>query len=164
MRIAYPNLAQLVALAKLALNAAFIKSDITGDGVPETYCNNFVHMVAVGMGCDELSRVDGTALGMNEQLRLMRTRPGWTELKQDWEMGARWASEGYLVIAGLEGQPNGHGCVLVPGECQASPSWGGRVPMVANVGARNFYNDKLSWAFAAARKPTLFGWKGPIGG
>lgn len=154
----YPNRETLDMLGRTALNPAYVSADITGDGKKETFCNCFVHTVAVAFGCTLLSQNDGRALAANAQIDVMERssafdRTGAAEIAQ------AEANQGRLVIASRRGRP-GHVAVVMPGVTSASPSHGHRLPNGANVGQSNFYGKHLGWAFTHADCPIYFIWKG----
>lgn len=160
----YPDAERLQALGRLARNACFVKADITGDGVAETFCNNFVQVVAVALGCDDLSQDGGTALAAYHQINAMRGSPAWADLGQDAETAQAWANAGYLVVAAHQTSPRvpSHVAIVMPGQAQLSGKHGHLMPMGANVGRSNFDDRHLGWAFTHAECPLYYGWKGNI--
>lgn len=142
------NVEKLRMLCEDAVNNPdFIAHDITGDGVPETFCNRSVAAIAQGMGAHDL-RPDMTANRMIEHLSGL---PGWRE-ENDLERVTALALRGVLVVLGVP-EPSGHGHVVVaaPLPAEASGSWGGLVPIVAQVGTARIGNGikRLSSAFRA---------------
>ena len=74
------------------------------------------------------------------------------------DMAVEAALQGRWVIAGwLNPDPTGHShvCTIYPAEMQISTTYGGPVPMVANVGESNGIM-RLSGAFAKIREPLLY--------
>ena len=133
-------------------NPEFVAHDITGDGVPETFCNRSVASIAQGMGSEDL-RPDMSA---NQMILHMSALPGWRE-EFDLERVAPLAGRGVLVVLGVPEPVHGHVVVAAPLPAEESGSWGGLVPMVAQVGAAAIGNGlkRLSAAFKAAKRPEL---------
>ncbi len=147
------NVEKLRMLCEDAVNNPdFIAHDITGDGVPETFCNRSVAAIAQGMGSPDL-RPDMTA---NQMIAHLTGLPGWRE-EYDLERVAALALRGVLVVLGVPEPVHGHVVVAAPLPAEASSSWGGPVPMVAQVGAAAIGNGvkRLSAAFRAAARPDL---------
>ena len=69
----YPNPAKLKSLSRFATLPEYRMRDITGDGLPETFCNRFVDSVAFGMGCTALRGSKGP-LTANQQHAAMPLR------------------------------------------------------------------------------------------
>lgn len=156
----YPNRSLLERVAKTALNAAYIQSDITGDGIKETYCNCFVQTVAVALGCAEFSKPDGTAISANQMIDRVASSPNWVGV--DAATAQAKANEGALVVAAYKSDPHGHVAIVIPGKLQASPTHGHELPSGANVGKKNFYGLHIGHAFTHAQCPVYFEWKGTL--
>lgn len=145
--------AKLATLCTQAVNnPGWVAHDITGDGVPETFCNRSVASIAAGMGCLDL-REDQTA---NQMILSMISLPGWRQ-EFDLERVAPLAARGVLVVLGVIEAVHGHVVVAAPAPAQESGSWGGLVPMVAQVGTAAVGNGikRLSEAFKAAKRHEL---------
>lgn len=147
------NVEKLRMLCEDAVNNPdFVAHDITGDGVPETFCNRSVAAIAQGMGSSDL-RPDMTANRMIEHLTGL---PGWRE-EFDLERVTALALRGVLVVLGVPEPVHGHVVVAAPLPAEASSSWGGPVPIVAQVGTAAIGNGikRLSSAFRAAARHGL---------
>lgn len=158
MQNRYPNREMLDMLGRTALNAAYVAADITGDGVKETFCNCFVHVLAVALGCYVLSKPDGSALGATNMIDVLE-RHGAFDRTGAAEIAQVEANQGRLVVAAHRGRPS-HVAVVMPGATMHSDTHGHRLPNGANVGKANFYGKHLGWGFTHADCPIYFIWKG----
>ncbi|MDD5302041.1 MAG: hypothetical protein PHS14_02945 [Elusimicrobia bacterium] len=133
-------------------NPEWIAHDITGDGIAETFCNRAAASIAEGMGCLDL-RPDQTA---NQMILAMMALPGW---RQEFDLArvAPLAQRGVLVMLAAVGPVHGHIVAAAPLPPEESGSWGGPVPMVAQVGTAAIGNGikRLSQAFKAADRHEL---------
>ena len=114
-----------------------------------TYCNRAVSFIAQGMGYfgfinDQLA---------NEMISSMASNPAWRE-EHDFGRIEALAMRGALIIFGLQDHPHGHVCVAFPAKAEDSGTWGGKVPMVCNIGKSNGI-IRLSQAFRVADRPLL---------
>lgn len=145
--------AKLEALCTDAVsNPEWIAHDITGDKVDETFCNRAAAFIAQGMGSDDL-QPDQYA---NQMVLRMMTLPGWRE-EFDLARVAPLAQRGVLVMLAAVGAKHGHIVAAAPFPAEESGSWGGLVPMVAQVGTAAIGNGikKLSHAFKAVDRHEL---------
>lgn len=161
----YPDpqaLEQAAAAAKRDDYKPVVKNGV----IQKTFCNAFVHGVAVSMGCREFySQPHGRVMLANEMVAYLKgpTSRRWVPLYQKWlEVQAR-ANAGELVVIGRAAAGHGHVCVAVPGERAWSGTWGKLVCRVANVGKSNFTHMPLSFAFTVNDAPEVlaWAWRGP---
>ena len=145
--------AKLAALCEYAVtNPEWVAHDITGDGEPETFCNRAAASIAEGMGSSDL-RPDMSA---NRMILAMSALPGWRE-ELDLDRVAALAQRGVLVMIAAIGPKHGHIVAAAPLPAEESSTWGGPVPMVAQVGTLAVGNGikRLSAAFRAADRGEL---------
>ena len=138
---------KLMALCEAAVsNPDWIAHDITGDGIPETFCNRAAASIAAGMGSQDL-REDMSA---NQMILHMSALAGWRE-EFDLERVPQLAQRGVLVMLVAPGARHGHIVAATPLPSEDSSTWGQKVPMVAQVGTAAVGNGikRLSAAFKA---------------
>ena len=148
------NAMKLKALCDEAVsNHNWVAHDITGDGVPETFCNRSVQFIAQGMGYYGFKR-DQFA---NDMIQAMGVDAKWREEPFESARVSQMAQKGVLVVVGLEDHPHGHVVAAAPEAPQESGSWGEPVPMVAQVGTAKIGNGvkKISEAFRMADRARL---------
>ena len=144
-----------------------------GDG--KTYCNYYIREVCRWFGYDDFKTPDRDQA--SEMARYMEAHPEhWyrlskqveyvdfnnkqrlTKVGADYQSATAWASQGHLVIAAQANpDPGGHGhvCIICPSsETLFSNKWGRPVPLAANVGASNWIDKALSFAFKT--EPDLY--------
>lgn len=114
-----------------------------------TYCNRAFSYIAQGMGYHAFPP---GALA-NDMIAQLAGDPDWRE-ELDLAHVHRHAMRGGLAAAALVEHPHGHVCTVAPEPMQPSTSWGGPVPMVANVGAENGVL-RLSQVFSIAARPLV---------
>jgi len=121
-----------------------------------TFCNRFVQYVLNSMGYGEMNDM------MANQMHDFMSDPknGWIEVSM--EVGQNHANNGVVVIASHKDDPHGHVCIVLPGILEQSYSWGAKVPKVVNIGGSVFFGKKLSYAFRANQKPTIFALAGMV--
>lgn len=103
-----------------------IAHDITGDDVPETFCNRGFFKVASAMGCTSF-RVDQSA---NQMAKWIETH--WQLV--DGKEAQKCALAGKLVAAWAYGEKHGHIATVFPGPLTPSGKWKKEVPLIAQVG------------------------------
>jgi len=116
-----------------------------------TYCNFFVTAVSHWFGYHGFDEKMANAI-----VTIVETSP------YNWKMvtyaeAPKLAAKGYLLVAGWKNPTGEHGhvCIIPPiDRVETSASWGCEVPMAANVGKSNFYEERLSKAFTI--KPTIY--------
>lgn len=115
----------------------FIKRDITGDGIPETFCNQAVNRICIAhKGYYGFSDPKNEAITANAICRKVATDPQWR--KDSAERAQEWANKGELALAAWSNpEGNGHVAVVFPGEMVMSGAWRMKAPMIANVGKTN---------------------------
>jgi hypothetical protein len=130
------------------------------DNSAVTYCNMFVSDV-----CEELIKYeDLKGLTANKIYELLlQDDLNWSEVKLGALFNAdieeqRKLIETSLIIAAQQGEKHGHVCILIPSEFRLSGKFGKYIPMCANIGKSNFYDEGVSWAFKA--EPKYFIYKG----
>ena len=145
---------------RVRLKDETIKPDyVARDGL--TFCNYFVREIAHWFGYEGFDNSGERELSAHDFARVMereRNMPSdWLPLNTHME-AASFANHGRLVVAALQpiaDEAHGHVCIVAPEVCQASPSWGGPVCQVANVGKDNWYGRRISWAFTLAQRDRL---------
>lgn len=145
--------AKLATLCEEAVNNPdWVAHDITGDKIDETFCNRAAAFIAQGMGCSDL-RPDMYA---NTMVLTMSALPGWRE-EFDLARVSKLAQRGVLVMLARVAAGHGHIVAAAPLPAEESSSWGGPVPMVAQVGPARIGNGikRLSAAFRAEHRPEV---------
>ena len=127
----------------------------------KTFCNYFVRSVAHWFGYDgfdDMADHENSAYDFYTIMERERNGPtDWMPLLPGSEMSqaVNYANHGRLVVVALApgADLHGHVCIVAPEMLSESPSWGGPVCQVANVGGLdsegkplNFYGWRLSWA------------------
>jgi hypothetical protein len=141
------RLVLLVAEERVDTNPVYTRRDVTGDGVPETWCNLFVTNVARRMGCP-------LPVGMraNEIVTWLSGADargaGWEQVPQ--HVAQRMADEGQLAIPGWFNRNGGPGHVGV-----VMPSLGEEGVFLAQAGRTNFTRERLERGFGDLQ-PTFF--------
>lgn len=142
----------------------------TAENERRTFCNFFLREVCSWFGWKNFESPNRDQAG--EITMYMRNHPETWEKLSSHEEARDHACQGRLVVAGyVYPQPenvkpgdwhaSGHVCVVAPvNKLGYSPSWKQNVCYVANVGSKNFYNRKMSYAYKASQKPDLFVFKG----
>lgn len=120
--------------------------DVTGDGIPETFCNQAVQYVTSGMGYSKLGGMTANAI-----VDFMVSSEDW--LRCDAALAQQAANIGHLAVAGAKAEPHGHVAVCYPGELGRSAKWQKAVSVVANVGKENFIKGAN---FAFKEEPMYF--------
>ncbi len=100
-------------------------------------CSGFLKAVAADVGIE----LTGQA---NAIIDTVGTAP-WVQLESDADCAVSYAGMGYLVVAGLKANPNGHVCVIVSGASKPYPSayWG-------RLNAVGKKNATINWAWTHA--------------
>lgn len=136
--------------------------DITGDDIPETFCNYFVADTAYLVGCNDFSPTStkGFPKLANEMVSHMCDTPHrWKELDPD--QAQQEANFGNLVIAGWANDVGKHGHVniIIPGILTWSKQFGDDVPNSVNVGgSSNYYGRPVSYGFKQHMVPRYWLW------
>lgn len=137
----------LVTEERVETNPLYVRRDVTGDGVPETWCNLFVHHVAARMGCPL-----PPGLRANQQIEWLSGPEGraaaWEQVAQ--HVAQRMADEGQLAIPGWFNRNGGSGHVGV-----VMPSLGEEGTFLAQAGRTNFTRERLQRGFGDL-VPTFF--------
>lgn len=118
------------------------------DDKGNTYCNEFIQSCAFVTGYTKLA-----GMLANEIVEYCEISPDWVNASA--KSAQHYANEGNLVIAGWQSDTagrGGHVCLVIPGELRVS-GLHGQVPMVCNVGNRNFYNLHAGYAFSKECPP-----------
>lgn len=137
-------------------NPEWKQRDITGDGLPETFCNRSVEHVARLFGCRDLTREDGRPLSANEMCRVFETSPNWRVITTSYEDAQTLANSGRLLIAWKALPVHGHVAPLVPGTMKSSGSYKALVPIIANVGPAEWHGVRmLSHGFSFPKRPKI---------
>lgn len=127
-----------IAALKVETNPRYRRRDVTGDGVPETWCNHFAHDVA-------------KSLGIGLPLRLANAQHAWlksdTAKMLDWrqasaEEAQAAADRGEFVVAVWTNPAGAHGHIAV-----VVPSKGQPGVWIAQAGASNFGREPLALGF-----------------
>lgn len=156
----------------------YVKRDVTGDGVDETFCNLAFLRVAEEMGCPVPCRcghprgkhVKGACAGAlgckcrahqplmaNDLVEYMKSSMEWRTVSA--LAAQRHAWDGGLAVAGRKGAEHGHVAVVHPdGGMVFSGNWKQEVPTVANVGKKNAV---MGANFAFDKFPEFFIWEDP---
>lgn len=113
---------------KVVNDPEMVSHDITGDGIPETFCNYAVKRICNYLGYDKFGDKD-TA---NDIIKHCCGLSVWRNILPD--VAQSKANLGHIVIAGLVDKPHGHVAVVYPGQMVYSGKWLTYVPRVANVG------------------------------
>ena len=154
---------RVLRLEQLCLEATsnkdWVAHDITGDGKAETFCNRALRYISQGMGCYAFGQTDSA----NVILRKLAEHPQFKEVPL--VLASHKAQEGKLVICGAPDLPHGHVTAVAPRAAEMSGSWGGLVPLVAQVGSLEvgIGVKKLSEAYGVRYKGTLkvYCWEDP---
>ena len=154
----YPNMPRLVdAICEVRDDTDLLPDwDMEGK-VAVTYCNQAIDFIAKKMGYEGFR-----GKLANEIINIMEASSDW--LQPVHVEVQNLCNKGYLVIAGLEAEPNGHVVVLRPGEEIQSGKWHRAVPRCINVGQDVFiglcnnYPAGINWSFV--EKPKFYLWKG----
>jgi hypothetical protein len=85
----------------------------------------------------------------NEQISKMENSKEFAEITI--QEAIKQVNLNRLIFACKKENKHGHICALYPAPADMSKSWGGYVPMVANIGKENFVKH-LGWAFKAKDK------------
>ncbi len=124
------------------LNPAFAPKD------GKTFCNFAARFIAEGTGFFGLP-VNTLA---NDLIVILATHP---EVQEDSiERAHAHAIRGGLAFLALEEYPHGHIPVVYPAPMEMSGTWGGLVPMLANVGRENGIM-KASAVYRLEKRPLL---------
>lgn len=139
------DIEKLIRLCETAVEK-YGSKDVTGDGIPETFCNHAVQYITSGMGYSKLG-----GLMANDIVDFLLVSKDWARCDGVLAQGA--ANNGKLAIAALKDSPHGHVAVCYPGGLTRSGKWQKAVPMVANVGKENFIKGAN---FAFREEPMYF--------
>jgi len=145
-----------LAISYLTRFKSVEKHNIDDDPELETFCNEFLQASCFLWGCVEV----GAKLIRRIHQHVLAQMDCWQEVS--YSEAQLLANQNRLVIAlWSDAKPGGdHGCIIIPGKLVGSSTYNEMVPNCANVGKDNFYGKKLSFAFPAAQKPTLYLWRG----
>lgn len=135
---------------KIFLNPDMIPHDVTGDGIPETFCNYALHVFMSKFGYSKFK-----GLLANQIIDYMNNhRDEWDYTRNHVEAHAA-VNGGNIVIAGQKAENHGHVCIILPSEDMIySGSWQTLVPLCMNIGKKNFFNKGISKAFGTP--PTYY--------
>lgn len=123
----------------------------TKENERKTYCNFSVREV-----CEKMGYTGFAGMMANQIVQKMQKSEKWFAVPVDEAQG--YANNGNVVIAGIIDSPHGHVAVVRPGKEKYSDKWKKAVPMVMNVGATNFIDHHIGFAFKT--EPQVFVWKG----
>lgn len=118
----------------------------------DTHCNGNADEVATDCGYDRLHGPDGKAFMADQQIAILAADPQWRE--DSAERFGQHAQRGGLAFATVVEHPHGHLCPGYPQAPEQSDAWGGREPMVSNVG-ETVGVMRLSGAFLLRQKPLV---------
>lgn len=132
---------RLYALCEEATsNPAWFQRD---DGT--TCCNRAAAFIAQGMGYFGFRH----GASANEMIANLEADPTWRA--DSLERATRHAMRGGLAFLTMKDEPHCHICAVAPLEMEDSGSWGGPVPMTANIGPKASHGIiRASYAFKAA--------------
>jgi len=109
----------------------FKAHDITGDGIPETFCNRAVHTI-----CQRFASYFGFyGLNANQIYDRCQERDEWQKESGEW--ASQWALGGGLAVAVQRGRVHGHCAVVFPCSMVESQKWKKNTVMIANAGKKN---------------------------
>ena len=108
------------------------------DGV--TYCNIAVQHILNAFNYQKLN-------GLMANMMIERMRQYAEFVKIGMEKAQGYANMGYVVIAGKEGQPHGHVCIVRPGLEATSGKWKKNVPKCMNIGKDVSIGKGVNYAF-----------------
>lgn len=114
----------------------------------KTFCNVASRKIAEGMGYFGIT----SNMLANDLILFLASAPGWAE--GTLASAHAYALNGGLAFIALSEAPHGHIAAVYPAPMQESGTWGGPVPMLANVG-RTIGVMKLSAVFKVADKEKL---------
>lgn len=140
-------LRQVVAQFRLEVAERYRRRDITGDDVPETFCNRALADISEAYGAPVPWKL------ANDQVRWLASQAA---VAKGWEPASeldarRAAAAGQLAVAGyLNGAGHGHVAVLVPPHAEDGPD----CTRIAQAGRRNFSYGTLADGFG--RYPSRF--------
>lgn len=134
-----PNLTAVLAALDVENNPAWKRRDVTGDGLPETFCNQ-----AVEAACKALECQLPPGFLASQQIEWLDSAAGrdkaWEECSA--HRAAIRAELGYPVIVGIRLQPHAHIGMVVP-------AIGGDGLHVWAAGHTNFSNTPIEKSFGA---------------
>jgi hypothetical protein len=107
----------------------------------KTFCNQAVMYIAKSLGYGGF-QADCDA---NRIISIMETSAEWQIIPMSEAQPA--ANRGNLVIACRRDIPHGHVAVVRPGYATTSGKWGPGIPRVVNIGATNFIDKGVNYAF-----------------
>ena len=110
----------------------FPSRDVTGDGVPETFCNIALHQTGLFFGFPGFKGLLANTIINRLKHDIV---PGFMETSRDGAAAAALA--GKWAIAGKEYPLHGHIATIYPAPMSHSASLGYSVPLVANIGKTN---------------------------
>ena len=114
----------------------------------KTFCNFGARFIAEGMG---FMGFPANILA-NEMIGFLATSSGWVE--DSIARAHAHAARGGLAFVCLSEYPHGHIAALYPAPMEDSGTWGGPVPMLANVGRKNGV-VKMSAVYRLETRPLL---------
>ncbi len=125
-------MANLMEIAERVVNdPKYVMRDVTGDGVPETFCNIALNRIA-----KEAFNYAGFEGKMANAIYAMLKQGGaWKEVSG--EEAAALARQNAFVVAAQPAKTHGHVAVVVPKPMVMSGKWKKMVPTCANVGKKN---------------------------
>ena len=132
------RLMAIVAEHHLRGFARYMPRDITGDGVPETFCNLFAQDVSEAMGV--LLPRNTRANQLARWLATLGERVGWGMVGS--HVAQRMADEGQLAVSIWVNQSGGPGHIAV-----LVPSLGEPGLWIAQAGAANFTRQSIVSGF-----------------
>lgn len=134
------NLLAILDLLDVENNPAWKRRDVTGDGKPETFCNQAVEAACSKLGCP----LPPGCLA-NTQLDWLESdsgaAAGWVQINRN--LAAHFAELGFPVIGGLKALGHGHVVMVVP-------AVGGTGLHTWQAGRRNHANASIERSWPAA--------------
>jgi len=120
-----------------------------------TWCNKGVGLIEErGGNTDYQGTVPGQYMKANKIVAKLQDPKYATVVSA--EQAVAYAKQGATVIAGIiEKGGHGHVAIVAPKDMVSSGSWGGKVPVVFNVGSKNFIKG-VNWAFSKNNQPNYY--------
>ncbi len=132
---------------KVVNDPKYAMRDVTGDGIPETFCNIALNRIA-----KEAFGYTGFENKMANAIYAMLKEGGpWKSVTG--EQAAQMAGQNALVVAAQPAKAHGHVAVIVPEKMAFSGKWKKMVPVCANVGKKN---GIMGVNFAFGEEPEYF--------
>lgn len=135
----------------LATQERYMKRDVTGDHVDETFCNFFVREALRMLG------ISIPRMRANDFAAWFSGRPDWAALPL-W-VGKPLVERGYVIVATQQNPAGaGHVALLMPPKSDLDRDWAeqNRSAWIAQAGRSNFAYGHLFQGFNPSRQITLF--------